>query len=324
MAQGYGSFAPQQQQQQSMYPGAPFGSIPAGGPEDGRPMSSEHSLLRSGGGNGAPRSKVNIWELILVPWVLLAIILICFLQAGAHGYNAVLFVIPIVLIALCAGFLRYHYQQQDNPEVVLGILCLTAIIISLAVGCLGVRGSLLEYHRLSQGASYFNVLASERAAGKSDATTLVFTNQTKVDMYRTFGWTDINTRHGHTYCVAPVSAGAPYETHIQFWAAGVDCCEARANFACGDALRAVVHGALVWPETSPYLSGFREAVAGAQALYGVTADPGFMMLKWHGDPVGHRNGLFKQTLTLFLVFGGVYLVISAMIGFAVMPVFAGK
>jgi len=311
---GYGSFEPTDQG------GAAAAAAYASYGDEQLPPS-EHSLLRSGGGTGA-RTKVNIWELILVPWLFLVIILVCYMQAGAYGYHLVLFVIPTVLIGLNIWFLRYHYARQDNPEVVLGILSLTAIVISLGVGCLGAWGSLFKYHQLSQGASYFNVLSTEPAAGKVDATTLVFTNSTKVDLTRSFGWTDTSVPGRRTYCVAPVSAGKPFETRIQYWAAGVDCCEARANFACGDATETTAHAALVWEESAPELEGFRKAVSGASSLYGLVADPSYMLLKWHKDPVGMRNGLFQQTLTLFLVFGGVYLVISSMIGFALMPVFA--
>jgi len=314
---GYGSFEEAGQSATAWGANAPFGN------EDYEQQypPSDHSIVRSGG--GTPRTKVNLYELIFVPWLLLVIILVCYMQAGAYGYHAVLLLIPTILVVLNVWFLIYHYKKQDNPEVVLGILSLTAVVISLGVGCLGVYGCLFEFHTLSQGASYFNVLSSEPAAGKSDATALGFTNFTKVDLNRVFGWTDISQQGGSTYCVAPVSSGKPFENRIQYWAAGVDCCEARANFACYDATIPGTHAALVFGKDDAASSyGLRQAVAGAQALYGVTADPSYLLLKWHKDPVGYRNSLFQQTLTLFFVFGGVYLVISSMIGFALMPVFA--
>lgn len=286
-----------------------------------RPPSTEHSILRAGNGN--PRARVNVWELIFVPWLILVLILICYLQAGTHGYHAALLIIPTILLSLNTWFIVYHYNRANNPEVVLGILCLTASIISLTVGVFGVSGSLSEYRQISQGASYFNVLPSEPAAGKADATTLMFTNASRVDLTRAFGFTDILSTAGHTYCVAPILSGDLFQTRIEYWAAGVDCCEAHANFACHRAQSDRAHGALVW-QASRYDEGFRKAVRGAEALYRLTTGPKFLLVKWTENPVGYRNALWNQTTMLFMVFGGVYLVISSMIGIALLPVIAGK
>jgi len=37
-----------------------------------------------------------------------------------------------------------------------------------------------------------------------------------------------------TQCVAPIMDGTGKQTTTQFWAAGVDCCDAKTGFACGD------------------------------------------------------------------------------------------
>lgn len=293
------------------------------GPPPDRPPS-EHSLLRSGGMGGYPKVSVNIWELIIVPWLFLAVVLACALQGGTHGYFVTLVAIPVVLLFLNGWFLRHHYTRSNNSEVILGILVLTAILISLSVSVYAVAKSLLEYHRLSQGASYFNVLPSESAMSKNDATTLSFTNSSLVDVTRTFGFTDARASTPVTYCVAPISDGFLYQNRVQYWAAGLDCCEARSNFACYDKKSTGAHGALVLEDEMQALDGFRSAIDGAQGQYGLTTGDNYLLLKWVEDPVGYRDSLWKNTATLFLIFGGVYLVISSMIGCALMPVIAPK
>lgn len=290
-----------------------------------RPLTSEHSLLRSGGSSAVEvRSRVNIWELIAVPWVFLALVLACFLQAGTYGYYLPLFVIPVVLLVLNSWFLVHHYKRGRNAEVVLGILTLTAISISLCVGLYAVVRNLSEYRRLSQGASYFNVLPSEPAAGKMDATTLVFTNTTLVDVSRTFGFTDARGPIQRTFCVAPVANGELHAKRVQFWAAGVNCCEARSNFGCFDLHSAGKHGAIVLPKAAQEDEGFRDAVRGAQAAYLLEAGGPYMLVHWLQDPVGYRDNLWNSSATLFLVFGSVYLVISTMIGIALLPTLTAK
>lgn len=285
---------------------------------------SEHSLLRRGGAFATAQSGVSIFELILLPWMIVVVVLLCFLEAGAHGYYLTVASIPAILLPLISLWLRHNYLRQRHAEVVLGLLCLIAATIGLSVGGFAVSGSLVEYHRLSQGASYVNVLPSEAGASKIDATTLSFTNQTLVDASRTFGFTDANDRKAKMYCVAPVSDGNLYHRRVQFWAAGINCCEARSNFNCFASGSIGSHGALVLPKEMQANEGFRHAVRGAQGAYDLTAGDNYLLVQWHEDPVGYRNGLWKNTCTLFMIIVGVYLLISVMVGLAALPVINPK
>eukprot|EP00443_Scrippsiella_acuminata_P132173 CAMPEP_0115703070 /NCGR_PEP_ID=MMETSP0272-20121206/68891_1 /TAXON_ID=71861 /ORGANISM="Scrippsiella trochoidea, Strain CCMP3099" /LENGTH=325 /DNA_ID=CAMNT_0003143887 /DNA_START=111 /DNA_END=1090 /DNA_ORIENTATION=- len=286
------------------------------GPQPDR-LPSEHSLLRSGGTNGYPKGSVNIWELIIVPWLFLALILA--LQGGANGYYVTLVTIPVVLLFLNGWFLRFHYTRGNNPEVVLGILVLTAIVISLSVGVYSVAKSLVEYHRLSQGASYFNVLPSESAAGKIDATTLAFTNASLVDGTRAFGFTDAHATIPVIIVLPPSpmasSSSKGSSIGLRVWIAARHAATSPAT-----ARTPMMHTAGL----TQNLAGFRSAILGAQGEYGVTAGDHYLLLKWVSNPVAYRDSLWKNTATLFLIFGGVYLVISSMIGCALIPVITPK
>lgn len=309
MSAGYGT-----------YGGRSYG--PAEGADQPR-VSSEHSILRSGGGPRArpAKSKVNICELILVPWMFLLLILVCYLLAGSHGEVAAMWIVPIVMIGLSLAFINWHYKLGNNAEVVLGLLCITAVLIGLVVGVYATVKSLSEYRRLSMGASYFNVLASEPAAGHADGATFVFESGTSVDQSRAFGYTDIYSSSATMYCVAPIAQreGDKLST-VSFWAAGTNCCESRGSFHCGEATTAGASGALMQPRAVQNSEGFRSAVAGASSAHNLRDAPSYLLLAWSSDPVAYRDSLWSSTVTLFLIFGGVYLAISAMIGFSLMPV----
>lgn len=310
---------------------ASYGSFPGGGYSQPPPiiapsrLPSEHSLLRSGGSDElAKKNNVNMWEIIFVPWVLLVLVLVCFLQAGVCGYFVALFFVPVVLIGTNLFFIRFHYNRSNNSEVVLGFLCLIAVVISLAVGTYAVLRSLTELHRLNQGASYSNVLPSDAGATKIDATTLTFTNETLVDLSRTFGFTDARSSVKQTYCVAPVSDGILHNGRVQFWAAGLDCCEMRTNFQCFEPEALNGHGATVIAVSDDAKEGFRMAVRGAEGAYGLTSGDHYLLVQWRQEPDAYKENLWKRTMTLFVVFGGSYLVMSMMIGCAIMPALAPK
>jgi len=310
MSAGYGT-----------YGGRSYGPAEgAGYPADQPGISSEHSILRSGGGPRPPprKSRVNIWELIFVPWMFLALILVCYLLAGSHGEIAAMWIVPIVMIGLSMAFINWHYRLGNNAEVVLGLLCATAVLIGLVVGVYAAVKTLSEFRRLSLGASYFNVLASEPAAGRSDGATFMFVNGTSVDQSRAFGYTDIYSSSATMYCVAPV--GDEKLSKISFWAAGINCCESRGNFYCGEATKAGASGALMQPQAMQSSEGFRLAVKGAESAYNLNESPSHLLLAWSSDPIAYRDTLWSSTVTLFLIFGGVYLVISVMIGLSLMPV----
>lgn len=290
---------------------------------------SEHSLLRSGGsGHLTAPTKVNTAELIAAPWLLLVLVLVCFLQAGSNGYLLTLAVVPTALVGLALAFVKFHYARANHAEVVLGLLCLTAVMIGTAFGTYAVARSLVEFHRLNQGMDYTNVMPTEPAASKIDASTISFTDLSRVDVSRTFGLTDARSSAvtGSVYCVAPVSDGSPYERRVEFWAVGVNCCEPRSHFACfprGNGNVQEGHGGFAYAPGEAARLQFAAAVRGAEAFYGVSSGEHAVFLQWQDDPVAYREGLLRGTVTLFAVVGGSYLLISAMIGTALVPVVLG-
>merc|ERR1712137_980086 len=56
-----------------------------------------------------------------------------------------------------------------------------------------------------------------------------FLNGSFVDDKRTLGLVS----DGDIYCIAPVALEGVYSDAISFWASGIDCCELRSGFQCG-------------------------------------------------------------------------------------------
>lgn len=315
-------------------PGGPIPGAAAGLPgQDGAaglPLAPEpekpemqRSLLRGNGFSPAVKNFFTLTEVALIPWSMQALILMCFLVGGAHGHTKVLWVIPVVLFALSFFFFRYHYRRRNSGEVALAILCIIAITIGTGVGVFAELKWLREYHRLSQGASYFNVLSSEPAAGKLDATTLVFTDSTLVDTERTYGYLDSNMGAQTLYCVAPISSAEDDASRIQYWAAGIGCCGMRSGFTCGATNNPFAHGAIVYNQETNSLPGFKAAVRGAESLYGITAGDYFLMVNWTADPIGFRNSRWNNTQLMFLIVSGVYLFICIMVAVVLHPQLGG-
>ncbi|CAE7369623.1 unnamed protein product [Symbiodinium sp. KB8] len=308
-----------------------YGTIPGIGypQESGRPPSTDKSLFRRGVEDPAPEevsNQVNMLELVFLPWFLLVLVLSCYLIAGANGQHGVLWLMPLVLIALSAAYIRYNYRQGNTDEVVLGSLSLTGVIIAAVVGLFCNINMLQELHRVNQGASYFNVLASESATSKLDATSLVFTNTTRLSTAEYFGFTDASTPAATIYCVAPVKTADSDFKRIQFWAAGLNCCGGQEPFKCGDAQNPQAHGGLLLPERDQGGSNrkfFEKAIQGAVDKYGLEAGNNYLLLNWMQDPIQYRDNLWKSSWKLFAVFGGVYLIISIMVGFVILPILRG-
>lgn len=273
------------------------------------PTSATSTSIKTG-----LKTQLLVWELILVPWTIMAIVLICFLYAGKSSPWA-LVAIPIVLGSADAVWVSNRYRLNHTPEVVLGMLIFVGILAATIVGGYANGNALLEYYRITKGASYFNVLPEDLAAGKNDATTLVFASGARIDDAMTYGYVDGYSASRDVYCVAPVSLGdSAAGTRVQYWAAGMNCCEPRSHFNCGKASNDTVTGAIVLPESYRSNPLYAAAVQGAQATYGVQAGDDYLLISWTDDPVRYTEALFSRTRTLFFVFALVYLLISAMLG----------
>lgn len=109
-----------------------------------------------------------------------------------------------------------------------------ALSIIAAVSCGAVVG-LLIYAVFGRTAvvyqnsrRYLNAETNLPAGAFADAGRIVFNSEVQVDTHKSAG---LFADDGHIYCVAGIKA--PSESRIEFWAIGIDCCEAESTFNCG-------------------------------------------------------------------------------------------
>jgi len=182
------------------------------------------------------------------------------------------------------------------------------------VGIYGEAKYLKEYHRLGRGASYFNVIPSEPAAGKYDATIIKFADDTVINPDQVYGFVDKFT--SLVFCVVPIlrptNVTGPNVVH--YWATGINCCEPRQNFHCGQVTEDKATGAVRLTQADRNDERFMNAVIAAEKEYGLTHNDKYLLLDVVEDPIGYRRSLHSRTGILFLIFGAAYFVVSVLIG----------
>lgn len=137
---------------------------------------------------------------------------------------------------------------------------------------------------------------------ESSCTQVSFADGTTLDMDKALGYKDVDT-----FCVAPIvdELGSPL---VQFWAVGVNCCDARGGFECDDAWSPKARsGVVVHDDTGEYAA----AIKMAQAAYSIASPEKYLLVRFVIDPETvemnyWRVGvafLFAGTLVSAVIFG---------------------
>lgn len=357
----YGQGNPGTHQGAGSIPFAAQGSHPGAGAFEGHTIFQRSVGAKSG---LLTQTRVTMFELIFLPWLLLAVVLACYLIAGSQGEVNVLWAVPIVLVILCVFFTRWHARARNTGDVALGVLCIIAIVISTGVGVYAEVANLAEYARLNNGYSYFNVLPNEPALGKNDATVVEFLNNTFVSTTQSFGHIDTSSELLKHYCVAPIlssdmniTGGSGQNTagNAQSTSGGSSSNSTGTSgnssntsqsstsgsnqiqyFAAGIDCCGLTggfncfpppsgaHGGIVLPTAMHNHASYQAAIAGLEATYGVQAAPGAILLHWVSNPGNYKQRYWNNTWALFCIFAAVYAVISAMMGIMLTPLLTGS
>jgi hypothetical protein len=202
----------------------------------------------------------------------------------------------------------------------LGMLFILSTIVSMVVGGLLYFKSLAYYWRYQDLRPYTNVAGSQSAAAFPDANMFLWTEDTRLDAQRSVGYKSRFT--GEVYCVAPIVDGTMADTNpVSYFAVGDNCCNARADFQCGDAMDPTVRSSLVLLEPEDVVRSFMTwAVKGAvypryerainlqRATYGSTSSQTVKLVYWTKDPVGAMNAFYNDARTTAIWTGLLYFV----------------
>lgn len=223
----------------------------------------------------------------------------------------------VVGVAIHLNAVGYKYR--------FGVLWLIATCAGTLVGSYCYYQHMIFYYTYQDMRAYTNVAASQPGSSFKDASMIMFTQDSMVDISRALGY--MAPENTDTYCVAPVVAsGMTSDQEIQFWAIGKNCCHPRGSFNCDSSHDAAARSAIMLLEpddlvswlTKPLLAGVadREAFAKAielnEAEYNtVTAKRGDRrLLRWAQDPKEVLQGYADAGYSTAGVFLIVYFVIS--------------
>lgn len=208
-----------------------------------------------------------------------------------------LFVI-FTITALSCLVLLSGVQSEALSRTFLGTLLVIACFTGTLAGMAVYYDIVFFYWSATEGQQYTNVRSDSLAAAHADAGVMVFTDEAVVDTTKTTGF-----KAGETYCVAPIARKE--QTHaaqVQYWAAGMDCCNRRGFFSCDDATDKAAKSGLVIREPASGLipsllfksevEYYKHAVEMATEIYGVTVAKEPHFVRWITDVEAKANSYF--------------------------------
>lgn len=270
-------------------------------------MAEHEPLLQGGRPRKRPmRSRVtDVAVSIALPW-LMFFLLLCLFLFMYHNVKELIWVVIGLCGTLALLFTVIGTMSRHMIFLALGFLCLAAIIVGTTIGLFLDSVYLIRYWHLENGVRYKDIDPTSPAGATSDAGIVTFVNLSFVDDQRTLGfvWDDqIN-------CVAPVVLPTQYTPRVEYWAAGVDCCQKRTNFDCGSAresgpLRAVVaeHNAL-----------YAKAVTMASSVYRTESAAEAQFVEFVDDPEEHILDIWDEAVMVALMATLMHLVASIVAG----------
>jgi len=244
---------------------------------------------------------------VAVPWLTFVSILLFFLflykdvPGLAWGFAAA-FAAGSSLV-FCVGAATRH-----SLFMAVGWLCLAAVVAGVLLSTYLQAEYLDYYFQVRRGTRFTHVNPSDSPAHTPGAGVLQFIPGTIADDYRTIGFVS----GGHIYCVAPIADQATevYPQAINYWAAGVDCCEKRQKFNCGasqdpEALTTIL---------APPRLNFERAVAQAKSVYNITSPESAQLVTFVASVKQVQSGIWAEAINVILVAGAVHLGISLIAG----------
>jgi len=241
------------------------------------------------------------------------------------GTLGVLFTVNLFLLLL----------GDSNSRREIGFRSLIGLLVGMTFGLWLYSNFMIYYYAHKDLRTYTNVLGSEIPQQFTDASILSFAHSTVVDTSRSAGFKSFGNG-GKRYCVAPViDTSLDTSQEISIWAIGVDCCDSRGGFACGDIFKDGAHAGVVLLRQEmfvhPALEGmmgdyiaerqrFTQAVELARHSYGVNVQANHadsdILVTWSYQPYKRQNQLkvmadwYVSWATLFIVLAGSFLAMN--------------
>jgi hypothetical protein len=282
----------------------------------------------SGSSEEPGSAQLGLGALIGIPWLMFSIL--CGLFAFVyHHYALVVWAIISLWFLLAFLFMVLDARNRMGGSwfLLLGMLCVAAAVNGSIAGQYNYWTNMYPYWSYYEHSTYTNVLPTASAISHSDAGKIVFASTARVDTSRALGY-----KQGTVYCVAPILDDHQVN-RVEYWAAGVDCCNSRGDFACDDTWDPTAKSGLVLPafmgatvsmaNSDIGVRGkwwrstrdrFIQAVKMAEASYDLKSAENPLLVQWIANPqrytddlwrhgVGHVVGSISVYFLLSLIFG---------------------
>eukprot|EP00933_Yihiella_yeosuensis_P080549 TRINITY_DN9399_c1_g2_i6.p1 TRINITY_DN9399_c1_g2~~TRINITY_DN9399_c1_g2_i6.p1 ORF type:complete len:300 (+),score=44.86 TRINITY_DN9399_c1_g2_i6:126-1025(+) len=277
--------------------------------DDEKPFSASSSTydfpVKASAAHKGPILESDFVVLGLLPWLVFTLTICLFVYAFKDfeplvwGLSASSLFLSLLLVVLA-------YSAQRPVQVSLGWFLFISVLAAVPIGVMIESQFMKEYWRIQSGASYRQVSAREPSHTFRDASVIEFDETATVDVNRSLGF----KKGGSYFCVAPVySGGKAFPSKPQFWAAGMDCCDARRGFTCAEAGISTAKTGLVIDD-SPKL--YMKAAKMAHSVYGlgpVEGSPIFML--WTEKPEKFVTYLWSSAMTLVTVAVSIHLMVAS-------------
>lgn len=246
----------------------------------------------------------NFLAAVFLPWLMFALVVTIFIFLYYDKRILSWFLIGacmlLALLLVAVGIL-----QSRNIHLAVGMLCLTALCIGASVGSYTYCTYASTYWLLENGVVYKGVSPLTQGSGYADATLLSFTTDAFVDTERTLGYME----NGVVYCVAPVTT-QKFSNSPQYWAAGMDCCDQRSDFRCGDTSNEKAKtGLRIWDKNDR--DKYNTAIRMAESVYNLSpSETGHYSLTWTASGNNPKDDLWSSCLIILVLTSSMYFICS--------------
>mmetsp|Transcript_50040 Transcript_50040/g.144087 ORF Transcript_50040/g.144087 Transcript_50040/m.144087 type:complete len:280 (+) Transcript_50040:143-982(+) len=244
-------------------------------------------------------------QLVVWPLAVVGVVFLLFANVFHRAESFVLFAV-VLGATVSAGFICA--ANGDTFRMTKFAFCFAAWGLSAFVGLMSHDLALSHYWFLHESNAYANVFPTETAAGFADAGKLSFADGASVDSARSLGYKDVST-----FCVAPIidQMQAPL---IQFWAIGVNCCDARGGFQCDGASSPKARsGIVVHDVTGEYAA----AIKMAEAVYNLASAQKYLLVRWVEDPEAVEMNYWHVGIAVLMAGMLVFAILFALSAFGV-------
>lgn len=280
-----------------------------------------------------------MFYLILPPAMMFFLVSAAFAFAY-HVAPAFVWTVVIIAFGMSIMFMILPRRRPGAPTYYfnIGVLCLVACFTGIGSGSWNYSRHFDVFWTYDGQAEYDNVVPTEDATAHLDAGRIVFSKDAHLDKSKFLAYSSLKT-DWKTYCVVPIvgngtgsamdfvtsvlksgslkSGSTRATTQIQYWAAGVDCCD--NSFMCGDASDSEAHAGLVYlpdiRDSGELLGELKKAAREADSKYQLTSSEDALFVRWVADPQQAMNHYYYAGIGYLVGSAFLYTGSSVLLGF---------